>query len=72
MEEIEEMEEIKPIEMKIDIENKRIPFHKVLPPVITRYIFSFLTLKDLCRVSRVSKEINGEESKKFQFQSLIF
>ena len=42
----------------LDEENKK-AFYKVLPPAISRYILSFLPLKQLCRMCTVSKELNG-------------
>ena len=52
-------------EEKKEKENKK-AFYKVLPPAISRYILSFLPLKQLCRMCTVSKELNG-----FFFNNLI-
>ena len=47
-------------------ENKK-AFYKVLPPVISKYILSFLPLRQLCRMCTVSKELNG-----FFFSNIFF
>ena len=38
----------------------KVQFNKILPAVLTRYIFTFLPVNDLCKMSRVSKEMNGK------------
>ena len=53
-------------EEKKEKENKK-AFYKVLPPVISKYILSFLPLRQLCRMCTVSKELNG-----FFFSNIFF